>query len=222
MKTSIFFLLLLCFFSCTSSWYHGVYHSYSVESDCKARCLIPDLYEYVYGDTIYKYTGTELDADYVRFEKDVLIEYGQDAQSKWVRKKSNKNCHSSDPKDYYVWCLEETPQTYDIIADLYIVTDTFHTDQWITIRPFKKTLVKQGGYTEIRSIVCHSDVTPILITQIGQALYNKGYLTEPYQTHNTEMKSALSKFQKYEGLPVGHFDCETMEALSINVKCDYE
>jgi len=81
----------------------------------------------------------------------------------------------------------------------------------------KRQLTQPGGFTEWREVVCTSDVTPDLVRQVQKALKNKGY--NPGSIDNQMgpgTKSALIKYQKDNGLPVGQLDYETLKSLGIN------
>ena len=83
----------------------------------------------------------------------------------------------------------------------------------------KRQLVKQGGFTEWREVVCEKDVTRDLVRKVQQALISRGYDVGSAGADNrmgAATKAALVKFQKDNGLPVGQLDTETMRALGIN------
>jgi len=80
----------------------------------------------------------------------------------------------------------------------------------------KRKLVKPGGFTEYREIVCASKVTSELVRSVQDALRKAGY--DPGPTDNimgTLTKSALVKYQKDKGLPVGQLDYQTLKSLGI-------
>ncbi|MCC7245995.1 MAG: peptidoglycan-binding protein [Saprospiraceae bacterium] len=81
----------------------------------------------------------------------------------------------------------------------------------------KRRLVKPGGFTEWREVLCGEKVTGYTIRQIQDALTKAGY--EPGPSDNvmgTRTKTALTKFQKDKGLPVGNLDFDTLKALGVN------
>lgn len=80
----------------------------------------------------------------------------------------------------------------------------------------KRNLVKKGGFTEWREVLCSDKVTSYTIRSIQQALKDRGY--EPGPLDNVlgvRTKAALTKFQKDNGLPVGQLDLETLRALGV-------
>jgi hypothetical protein len=81
----------------------------------------------------------------------------------------------------------------------------------------KRKLVKPGGFTEWREVLCGEKVTGYTVRQIQTALTKAGY--DPGPSDNimgVRTKAALSKYQKDKGLPVGNLDFETLKALGVN------
>ena len=81
----------------------------------------------------------------------------------------------------------------------------------------KRKLVKPGGFTEWREVLCGEKVTGYTVRQIQAALIKAGY--DPGPTDNVmgaRTKAALTKFQKDKGLPLGNLDMETLKALGVN------
>ncbi|MBT8189084.1 MAG: OmpA family protein, partial [Bacteroidia bacterium] len=82
----------------------------------------------------------------------------------------------------------------------------------------KRQLVKAGGFTEWREVVCDADITSELVRSVQSALIERGYNVGSAGADNVmgaATKSALVKFQKDNGLPVGQLDFETLRALGI-------
>ena len=80
----------------------------------------------------------------------------------------------------------------------------------------KSRLVKPGGMTEWREVICNNQVTDYTYRQIQDALRSRGYNPGPSDNvFGSQTKSALTKFQKENGLPVGQLDIETLKALGI-------
>jgi len=81
----------------------------------------------------------------------------------------------------------------------------------------RRVLVKKGGFTEWREVVCADQVTNATVRAIQQALSARGYDPGPADNvMGTRTKAALIKFQKDNGLPVGNLDFATMKALGVN------
>jgi peptidoglycan hydrolase-like protein with peptidoglycan-binding domain len=80
----------------------------------------------------------------------------------------------------------------------------------------KRSLVKRGGFTEWREVLCGDKVTGYTIRQIQDALRVAGYDPGPIDNIlGVRTKAALTKFQKDKGLPVGNLDFETLKALGV-------
>ncbi len=82
----------------------------------------------------------------------------------------------------------------------------------------KRRLVRPGGFTEWREVVCGNKITTSLITQVQRALIERGYDVGPHGVDNvfgTDTKEALVKYQKEKGLPIGQLDKETLKSLNI-------
>jgi len=82
----------------------------------------------------------------------------------------------------------------------------------------KRQLVKPGGFTEWKEVVCDADITPDLYRRVQTALISRGYNVGSAGADGrigTATKNALVKFQKDNGLPVGQLDVETLRALGV-------
>jgi len=84
-----------------------------------------------------------------------------------------------------------------------------------TIR--KKKLIKEGGISESKEVICKNKMTPELIGYIQKALRDAGYNPGPVdRVMGTLTKSALIQYQLENNLPIGHLDVETVKALTVN------
>jgi outer membrane protein OmpA-like peptidoglycan-associated protein len=82
----------------------------------------------------------------------------------------------------------------------------------------KRNLVKPGGFTEWREVVCEADITQDLVRSVQSALISRGYSVGSAGADNqmgAATKAALVKFQKDNNLPVGQLDIETLRALGV-------
>jgi hypothetical protein len=79
-----------------------------------------------------------------------------------------------------------------------------------------RQLVRKGGFSEWREIVCSSSPSPILLLKLQKALNARGYETFENHGHGSQTRNALIKFQKDRGLPVGNLDMETIKALGLD------
>jgi hypothetical protein len=81
----------------------------------------------------------------------------------------------------------------------------------------KLKVVKPGGFSEWREVLCGEKVTGYTIRQIQVALNKAGYnVGTPNNEMGSETKEALTKFQKDHKLPVGNLDMETLKALGVH------
>ena len=82
----------------------------------------------------------------------------------------------------------------------------------------KRRLVKAGGFSDWREVVCGEKLTGYSIQQIQEALKSRGYDPGPLNNTMTDRtKKALLQFQKDQDLPQGGLDFETLKALGINI-----
>jgi len=80
----------------------------------------------------------------------------------------------------------------------------------------KQNLVRKGGFTEWREVLCPNEVTSYTIKQVQEALKSRGYKPGPLDNIlGAQTKSALTKFQRDNGLPIGNLDLETLRKLGI-------
>ncbi len=81
----------------------------------------------------------------------------------------------------------------------------------------KRILVRGGGFTEWREVICGDKITAATVREVQEALRSRSY--DPGPTDNVmgkQTKAALVKFQKDNGLPIGNLDFETLRALGLN------
>ena len=81
----------------------------------------------------------------------------------------------------------------------------------------KRQLVRKGGFTEWREIVCGDRVTSQMVRDVQNALRTRGYDPGPADNvMGSRTKAALVKFQRENNLPVGQLDFETLRALGVD------
>lgn len=82
----------------------------------------------------------------------------------------------------------------------------------------KRKLVRKGGFSQWREIVCGEKITGYTVRQIQDALKALGYFKgAPEPTFGVRTKAALTEFQKDRNLPAdGNVDFETLQALGIS------
>ncbi len=174
---------------------------------CYAKCLMQDQYE----DkefTIIEYTGHDYTNPYV-IEITIVI---SEELLKWVKVK-DANCLSNKPDDCLVWSMKTMPE---ISEDFYIVKDTNQLKDFKVNKILRKVIVKAGGFTEWREILCKNRLTPQMIRSIRSALAARGYLVDKDDGKiNEDIKAALVEYQKLYNLPIGAFDLATLKSLGI-------
>jgi len=81
----------------------------------------------------------------------------------------------------------------------------------------KRQLVKAGGFSEWKEVLCGDKITTLDYREIQQALVARGYDVGGVDgTWGAKTKAALVKFQKDNGLPIGQLDFDTLRALGID------
>lgn len=81
----------------------------------------------------------------------------------------------------------------------------------------KRQLVKKGGYTEWREVLCVDKITSQIVRTVQAALRKEGFDPGPIDNILGPLtKAALVRYQKARGLPVGNLDIETLDALGID------
>ncbi len=80
----------------------------------------------------------------------------------------------------------------------------------------KRKLVKKGGFSEWREVLCPVKTTDFTIRGIQRALKDAGYEPGPIDgVLGAQTKSALVEFQKANNLPQGRLDIETLKKLGV-------
>lgn len=86
--------------------------------------------------------------------------------------------------------------------------------EYITVT--RRKLVRPGGFTAWREVLCPDRMPAYTIKQVQTALLKAGYFQgTPDNVMGERTKTALAKFQKDKGLPIGNLDIETLKALGI-------
>jgi hypothetical protein len=165
----------------------------------------------VYG--YYRYTGPGNLLPHGVVETTVDVSTGP-PEKKWVKKKADKNCLSSNPEDCLVWCLVEQPQellkvleVVDTIAVTSFMADTIYKD-----------IVATKAYTEKVEVICDDKITPEIAVAIHDAIDGLGVSTTHIKDRSQiseETYSALYTVQDKNGLPRGDLDIETLSFLGI-------
>ena len=209
-------LLSLFFIQCYTSSFDGTSSSNSVdtppnpESDkCYAKCKLPEKRE-VYQESYIAFTGDTL-TEKVDYET-IQVELKPKGSAVWKQKKVDENCASFNPDDCLIWCWIEDPAQ---VIKITILNDTIQSKNFKIVKLNKMKII-EGGTTDWKEVLCPKDITPNLIADLQEKLIAKGYDTGEKTTKiNKQLKQALIKFQKENGLPIGLLNIETLEALGI-------
>ncbi len=79
-----------------------------------------------------------------------------------------------------------------------------------------KKLVRKGGFTEWKEVMCGEKVNEATVRQVQEALRTKGYNPGPSDNVlGAQTKAALVKYQKDNGLPMGSLDRQTLNSLGL-------
>jgi len=85
-----------------------------------------------------------------------------------------------------------------------------------TYKTIEKTKIVSGGNLEWREVICDTNSTPELISQVQTALTNRGYDTGRVDgVFGMSTLRAMEKFQHDNGLIVGQLTMQTMDALGV-------
>jgi len=133
--------------------------------------------------------------------------------TKWVKKIASRNCLSADPNDCMVWCLVEVVPGET--AYLEYVKNTSKTTEY-EMKTFTIYTKTKATINEL-PVVCEADLDEAFLKDIQSKLDKLGYIGTPAEKDNLnqKIKLALFKYQRDNGLPVGHFDYQTLEKLDI-------
>lgn len=175
---------------------------------CTATATMPDQYETEIV-SYYIYTGDEANAP---FTETITVDLTPNRVT-W-KKQPDPNCGTGNPEDCMVWTPVETDGES---IELTIVSNINKQTQYIKEQFSRQKLVREGGFTASVPIICENDITPSMMYDVSMRLTDMGYYSGLiYSVLNSKVKAALEKFQRHNGLPVGHLDKATIEALELN------
>jgi hypothetical protein len=178
---------------------------------CYAKCLISDVYEtevltlpiYI-GDKDIAINDPNIES------KEIVIKA---ESTNWEKKKVDKNCLSKKPDNCLVWCLITIPKEAKYV---YVVKDTMLNKEFRMQEFIVDKLVVKGGYSDWKEVICDSDVNTDFIINLQEALTHHKYYTGVLSGNfDSDIKTALVKCQKENGLPVGSLDFETLDFLGV-------
>jgi hypothetical protein len=197
MKT--IYTLVFIFFSICISFAQEVFNPINYGFDCYSKVQLPELTK-----TLYVYDGVDPSIETQEFT--IILKTGK---TKWVKKKADRNCLSSNPDDCLVWCLEEetTPKIFNIVKD------TSATTEWF---PYKYTIRKKGQ-TINEQVLCKNELTQELLDALKTKLYSLGYDLKPnkgYKKLKGKFMREFKVFQEDYNLPIGKW---TLLAIPMKV-----
>ncbi|MFT4534909.1 MAG: hypothetical protein ACJA1A_002508 [Saprospiraceae bacterium] len=197
MKT-IYTLAIGIFFTCII-FAQEVFNPENYAFDCYSEVELPR----VTTTTLYVYDG--LDPNIETEEVTIMLKSGQ---TKWEKRKADRNCLSANPEDCLVWCLVEvsTPMIYDIVKD------TSSTTEWY---PYKYTISKKGEKVNDK-VLCNYEIRQELLNELRDKLYKLGYDIKPkkkYKKLKGKFNREFKQFQEDYELPVGKWTVATMMFL---------
>ncbi len=176
---------------------------------CTATCVMPDMYQTEIV-SYYIYVG---DQDNAPYTKKQVIELRPERKA-W-KKVPDPDCPSGLAEDCYIW--KEVQQAAESM-EVTIVTDITRQKDYVIQQLSREKLVRPGGYTQVKQVLCDEDITPALMHNVSMRLTDMGYYSGLiYSVFNSKIKAALKQFQQHNGLPMGHLDLETLEALDLRV-----
>ena len=132
--------------------------------------------------------------------------------TRWIKKKTDKNCLSEDPDDCLVWYQAEVPPTYRITKDYIDETqENFSTDEF-----FRNNFENLTGSLQWHPVLCEELVTDKVMEELVRELKYEKYL--PEHTSNKlskEVWTALFKYQIAFELPVGNLNLATLNFMNL-------
>ncbi len=129
-------------------------------------------------------------------------------KTKWVKKKADSNCLSSNPNDCIVWCLVEISGYH-----YFEVTDTVKYKNFATFYYSNDSLdlVKSKQWFEA---VCPHRVTAVLKEEVQEFLISNNYLSAS-ETDDIQLYKSICAFQRKNKFIVGMYDIETLYAMKL-------
>ncbi len=110
------------------------------------------------------------------------------------------------------------PAVYNTVSVQKLVTPA--TEEIIfqpaSYKTIERTVVTGGGELEWRPVLCETNASPQIISQIQQALTDAGYNTPVDGEFGPSMQSSMEAYQRAKGLPVGYLTMSTVDALLIS------
>ncbi len=172
---------------------------------CYAKCELPA--EYLYVEMEYPvYTGNDSN---IALDE---ISISEPSKAKWVKKKTDKPCHSEDPADCMVWCLVETGSETKVIK---VVKDINSTKDY-EMKSFQVAQIKSDRKADWQEVLCFDKITEDVINQVQGSLKSLGYTVGNSKKLDKVTKKALHQFQDDFKLPKGNLNMATLDKLGLS------
>lgn len=177
---------------------------------CYSKCIV-DNYNIDFESVIPIYKGNasiqEMDVLLVEIE---VKEKGE----KWVKRKVDENCSSTNPEDCFIWCLVPTPAE---IKEYIILLDTIRTKQF----ELENIDVKDGQRVNLKKwfqTICLDQDNEKIISMVQTSLKQRGfYKGEITRTLDDNTKLSIIRFQDKSELPIGQLTISTLEKLGVEI-----
>jgi hypothetical protein len=174
--------------------------------ECKANLTIDP----VWGDgekLHYIFTGTDTTGLDVTVTKIKVTE----SRKEKVKRKKSRDCYSPNPEDCYIEVEEEIPA---ITMNLYTLSGPDKTTEYEIRKEKVRVIVQEGGSKEV-NIVCPKNRSVKLIQRVQASLKENGYGVDATGNLDETTMSAITAFQKKNGLAYGDLTLEVLAALGI-------
>ena len=113
---------------------------------------------------------------------------------------------------------EKIPAVYDTVTVQKLVKAA--TEETVVIPATYKTVEKRvvtgGGGLEWRQVLCDTNASPAKISEVQQALSDKGYAVPVDGSFGPATLKAMEDYQRANGLPVGYLTVSTVESLGVS------
>lgn len=129
-------------------------------------------------------------------------------ETRWEKKKANRNCLSSDPEDCMVWCLVEVPAHPGLQTSVTLS---------IPEAPHNAIIFKENAYAYIEiEEVCKSEISKELKNSISKILIRQGYMNANWSERKIRknFNEALKAFQIDNKLPESSMNGPTLRYLA--------
>ena len=140
------------------------------------------------------------------------------SSSKWVKKKADRNCLSSNPEDCMVWCLENTPAVY-AFPSVIIDTTQIEAMKYVVLSDNKngEEISESIDWAEV---ICEGQITKEFVTNLYYALAAEGYNLGDFPSGRTVsigIKQALKQYQIDNSLQQGQLTTESVSYTHLTL-----